>query len=291
MRCSYLVTAIGSLLTAHLAVAHADAAKARPLDAPATCVAPTENQGLAAAISTAPKLLGKIKLTHGKAKVAFGIRIKVRTGYMPAGHGQPGGEELVGMSVENVAAIKQDGINSRNTLDVHGLDPVRIGTQRVTLRALPSKRKQARYEATVEDLGCLEQYTHPPLARSGDAVMVWLSTAAVASYRLSDGEWFEQVPSAGVDITSGLQTNPARTEVKGQQAWIALNLFDNLSGTGTSMRITNDVFVAGAKLTTPAYVAEVLDVRLDPDATRIENLVITTSGIPDIAALVRIVRR
>lgn len=269
--------------------------KPPPLDAPADCVAPTDGQGLPTARVRGPRQIGTVRLTHGKATVAHGFRLKVRTGFLPAGHGQPGGEELVGLTIEDLAAIKRDGVSYRNTVDQHGLDPVRIDRYRVTVRRLPAKvtrtPRAARFTAVIEDLSCLAQYTHPPLAKPGDAVTVWLSTEATDSYRLSTGEWFEPAPDFGAEVSAGIQSNAAVTRVKGQQVWIALNAHDNLSGRGESMRITNRDLIPGARLTTPAYTVEVKDVRLDPDTIRTDDVLINERGLPKVDVLVRIVSR
>lgn len=258
-----------------------------PQDAPAACIDPVGKNGFPAQLAKGPKVVGTYTLTVGKALVTPRLRLLATSHFMADRVGATSGEWLPGLEVALLPDVTRDGPSYRNSVDQHGYDPLRIGTYRVTVKSAAAKR----VVALVEDLGCLEEYVHAPLAPN-ETKTFWVSTEGVRSYSFSTGHWYDQVPRMYFAVTAGLDPDVQQTPgTKTPHGWIAAQAWENQGGLPSWDDRYLDTFTPGSVMETPAHRFEIVRVELGKNTRVVDGRVVTTGGQPSISALVRVTRR
>ncbi|MDX2089912.1 MAG: hypothetical protein SFX73_18800 [Kofleriaceae bacterium] len=274
-------------LLAVLTSTAAAAAVPPPQDAPAACIDPVGAEGFSAQLAKGPKVVGTYTLPVGKTLVTPRLRLLATSHFMPTRVGASTGEWLPGLEVALLPDVTRDGPSYRNSVDQHGYDPLRIGTYRVTVKSATAKK----VVALVEDLGCLEEYVHAPLAPA-ESKTFWVSTEGVRSYSFSTGHWYDQVARMYFAVSAGLapdvQQAPGTTTPHG---WIAAQAWENQGGLPSWDDRYLDKLTPGSVMETPAHRFEVLRVVLGKNTSVVDGRVVTTGGQPSISALIRVTRR
>jgi hypothetical protein len=265
-----------------------------PVDAPASCVAPTgkDGRGLPTALTEGPKVVGTYKLTAGTKLVTPVFSLLATAHFMPERMGSTQGEWLPGLEVRLVKDIEKNGESYRNSVDQHGYDPIRIGTYRVTVTGVAKQKGKAVVDVLVEDLGCLEYYTHVPLAH-GESVNVWVSTEATATYAFSTGHWYDSVDQMTFAVTSGLDPDVQQDPgTKTPHGWIAINAWERVE---LGLPSWDDKYLRDIKVGThyemPAYTVDILKIVVGADTTPDEYRVTTKGRDPVIHILAKITRK
>jgi len=265
-----------------------------PIDAPASCIAPTgkDGLGLPKALVDGAKVVGTYKLTAGKALVTSTFRLLATAHFMPERVGSDKGEWLPGLEVQLVKEIERDGESYLNSVSQHGYDPVRISTYRVTVTGVAKVKGSTVVDVLVEDLGCLESYTHVPLAQ-GESTTVWISTEATSSYAFSTGHWYDNDDRMTFAVTSGLDPDVQQTPgTKTPHGWIAIKAWErvDLGLPSWDDKYLRDV-KAGTHYEMPAYKVDVVKVVVGADTTPNEYNVTTKGRAPVIHVLAKITRK
>jgi hypothetical protein len=201
------------------------------------------------------------------------------------------GEWLPGLEVALLPDVERDGVSYRNSVDQHGYDPLRIGTYRVTVKSVTPSRKGNIVETLVEDLGCLDEYVHAPLAPN-ESKTFWVSTETTRTYSFSTGHWYDQVARFSFVVSSGLAPAVQQTPgTKTPHGWISADAWDSNNGFPSWDDRYVDDFKPGSRLETSGYTIDVIDVVLGPDTSVIDGQVHTKGRDPVMSALVRVTRR
>lgn len=262
-----------------------------PADAPPSCIDPGAKNSFSSALAKGPKLVGTYKLVAGKKLVTPNLRLLATAHFMPERMGSTKGEWLPGLEVELLPDVDRDGPSYRNSVDQHGYDPLRIGTYRVSVKGVTKSKGTTIVETIVEDLGCMEEYVHAPLAPN-ESKTFWVSTEATRTYSFSTGHWYDQVARFSFAVSSGLapdvQQDPG---TKSPHGWIAAQAWDSNEGFPSWDDRYLDKLRPGDVLKTAGYTVEVIDVVLGPDTTVVDGRVHTKGRDPVISALVKVTRR
>jgi hypothetical protein len=268
------------------------AADVPPVDAPASCIEPIGKDGLSTALADGPKVVGNYKLTVGTPLVTQTFRIVAKAHFMPERVGSSKGEWLPGIEVQLIKEIERDGESYRNSVSQHGYDPLRIGTYRVTVTGVSKVKGKTVVDTLVEDLGCLEEYTHAPLA-AGASKTVWLSTETTATYAFSTGHWYDNDDRMTFAVTSGLDPDVQQTPgTKTPTGWIAINAWERveLGLPSWDSKYLRDIKV-GTRYELPAYTVDIVKIVIGADTTPNEYNVTTRGRAPVLHILAKITRK
>ncbi len=279
---------VGCLATA----AHADEKPdPPPQDAPPSCIDPTAKNGLSTTLARGPRLVGTYKLVAGKKLVTPNLRLLATAHFMPARVGSTEGEWLPGLEAELLPDVDRDGPSYRNSVDQHGYDPMRIGTFRISVKGVTKSKAGTIVETIVEDLGCMEEYVHAPLAPN-ESKTFWVSTEATRTYSFSTGHWYDQVARFSFAVSAGLapavQQDPG---TKSPRGWISAAAWDSNDGFPSWDDRSLARFRAGDVLETAGYTIEVVKVVLGAETTVVDEQVHTRGRDPAVSALVKVTRR
>ncbi len=262
-----------------------------PIDAPAGCIDSVGADGLSTLLARGPKLIGTYQLTAGKKLDTPKLRLLATAHFMPERMGSTKGEWLPGFEVSLLPDVDRDGPNPQNSVDQHGYDALRISTYRVRMRVVKPKAKGAVIEAVVEDLGCMEEYVHAPLA-AGESKTFWVSTEGTRTYSFSTGHWYDQVARMYFLVSAGLAPDVQQAPgTKTPHGWISAQAWENQGGLPSWDDRYLDKLTVGSVLELPAHTFEVLKVVLGPSTSVVDGQVQTTGRDPVISTLVRVTRR
>jgi hypothetical protein len=262
-----------------------------PVDAPPSCIDPVGKDGLSTALAKGPKVVGTYKLVPGKKLTIPGLRLLATARFMPDRLGSSTGEWLPGLGAELLPDIDRDGPSYRNSVDQHGYDPLRIGTYRISVKNVSKTKAGTFVETLVEDLGCMEDYVHVPLAPN-ESKTLWISTEATRNYGFSTGHWYDQVARFYIAVSSGLAPDVQQEKgTKSPHGWISAQAWDSNEGHPSWDDRYLDKFRAGDVLKTAGYTIEVIKVVLGADTTVVDGRVHTKGRDPVISALVKVTRR
>lgn len=262
-----------------------------PIDAPAGCIDPVGADGLPTLLARGPKVIGTYRLIDGKPRDTPKLRLLARAHFMPERGGSTKGEWLPGFEVSILPDVDRDGPNPQNSVEQHGYDPLRIGTYRVRMRVVKPKAKGSVIEAVVEDLGCREEYVHPPLA-PGEQKTFWVSTEGTRTYSFSTGHWYDQVARMYFLVSSGLAPDVQQVPgTKTPHGWISAQAWENQGGLPSWDDRYLEKLTAGSVLDLPEHEVRVLKVVLGAGTSVVDGDVVTTGGQPAISTLVRVTRR
>jgi len=276
-------------------MARADRAKAAPegppIDAPPACIDPVGATGLPLAITRGPSAARTHRLVVGKPMVVGNLRLRAAARFIPERVGSSAGEWLPGLEAQLVAEAKRDGVAFRNTVEQSGYDPIRIGTLRVSVIKVSNKRKRTTLEVLVEDLGCRDQYVHPPLA-AGASKTFWVSTEATPTYYFSTGHWYDQVPAMYFMVSSGLDPDVQQEPgTRTPHGWINSQAWEREGGLPSSESKYLKTLTAGAVFDLPIHRVEVLRVEVGKDTSVVDGRVHTVGRLPVVSALVKVTRK
>jgi hypothetical protein len=252
------------------------------------CIDPVGATGLPIALSRGPQIVGTYQLVAGKPLVTPRLRLLATAHFVPTRVGSKEGEWLPGLEATLIPDADRDGISYRNSVDQHGYDPLRIGTFRISVKSVGAVKGTTTVETLVEDLGCLEDYVHAPLA-PGESKTFWVSTEATRKYSFSVGHWYEGIEQMYFLVSSGL--GPASQQAPGTKTphgFIAAQTWE----TGPSWDDRNlDEITVGRVFQLNRHTVEVLRVVLGPDTSVVDGRVHTKGRDPVVSVLVRATRR
>lgn len=273
-------------------VAHAAAKEdPPPRDAPGSCIDPVGQKGLALALAKGPKVVGTYKLVAGKKTTIPNLRLLATARFVPDRLGSAHGEWLPGLGAELVPDVDRDGPSYRNSVDQHGYDPLRIGTYRISVTGVTKVKTNTVVDVLVEDLGCMEEYVHAPLA-PGESKTFWVSTEATRTYGFSVGHWYDQVARFYFAVSAGLAPDVQQEPgTKTPHGWISAQAWDSNEGWPSWDDRTLDKLRPGDVLKTAGYTIEVIDVVLGKDTSVVDGRVVTKGRQPVVHALVKVTRR
>ncbi|MFN0246086.1 MAG: hypothetical protein ACKV2T_04210 [Kofleriaceae bacterium] len=262
-----------------------------PVDAPPSCIDPVGKDGLSTALAKGPRVVGTYKLVAGKKLTIPGLRLLATARFVPDRVGATTGEWLPGLGAVLLPDVDRDGESYRNSVDQHGYDPLRIGTYRISVKSVSTTKAGTIVETLVEDLACMEDYVHAPLAPN-ESKTLWISTEATRNYGFSTGHWYDQVPRFYIAVSSGLAPDVQQEKgTKSPHGWISAQAWDSNGGHPSWDDRYLDKLRAGDVLKTAGYTVEVLKVVLGPDTTVVDGRVHTKGRDPVISALVKVTRR
>ncbi len=261
-----------------------------PIVAPTGCVEPIEG-GITAPIKRGPKLVGVYRLANGKSLDTPRLRLKAYGRFIPSQVGSTTGETMASFEAQLLPDVIRDGENPENSKFDAAPGVLRILNYRISLRTVSTK--PLAYDATVEDIGCTEESTVPPLA-AGQAHTFWVSTDGVMKFSYSKVPWYMSGDRLQATLMSSLAPDVQQTDKANPTGYLMLHWFEGRDGAPASTEFTNEK-LTGAKATLLDYKFEVLrvvwgkDTRLVQDKYGVERLV-TKGGIPQGSVLVKVTR-
>lgn len=261
-----------------------------PIVAPAGCVEPIEG-GITAPIQRGPKLVGVYRLANGKSLDTPRLRLKAYGRFIPDRVGATTGETMASFEAQLLPDVIRDGENPVNSKFDAAPGVLRILNYRVSLRTVSTK--PLAYDATVEDIGCTEESTVPPLA-AGQSKTFWVSTGGVLTFSFSNVPWYMSGDRMQATLMSSLAPDVQQTDKANPHGYLSLHWFEGRDGQPSSTEMSNEK-LTGAKATLLDYKFEVLrvvwgkDTRLVTDKEGYTRL-LTKGGIPEGSVLVKVTR-
>lgn len=261
-----------------------------PIVAPAGCVEPIAD-GITAPIKRGPKLVGVYRLANGKTIDTPRLRLKAFGRFVPERMGSTKGHTFATVEAQLLPDVVRDGENPTNSKSEVTPDAVRILNYRVSTKTVSSS--PLVYDVTVEDIGCTEESTVPPLA-AGQSHTFWVSTDGVMKFSFSKVPWYMSGDRLQATLSASLGPDSQQKDRANPQGYLMLHLFEGRDGAPASTEFTNGR-LAGAKATLLDYKVEVLrtvwgkDTRLVTDSYGSSSLV--TKGKPPAGSvLVKVTR-
>ncbi len=256
-----------------------------PIVAPAGCVEPIAN-GITAPIARGPKPVGVYRIANGKSIDTPRLRLKAYGRFIPERMGSTKGEVMASFEAQLLPDVVRDGENPVNSKFDAAPGVLRILNYRVTLRTVSTK--PLLYDAIVEDIGCTEEGTVPPLAAK-QAKTFWVSTDGVMTFSFSNVPWYMSGDRLQATLMTSLGPDVQQTDKANPFGHIMLHFFEGRDGSPSSTEFVNDK-IAGATATLLDYKVEVLRVVWGKDTRLVDGRLITKGNVPAGSVLVKVTR-
>jgi hypothetical protein len=261
-----------------------------PKVAPAGCIDPIAN-GITAPIASGPKKIGVYRIQNGKSIDTPRLRIKAYGQFIPSRLGSSTGEVQARFEAQLLPDIKRDGENPDNSVFTTAPGVLRLLNYRISLRTVTTK--PITYEALVEDIGCPEENTTPPLAAKQSQTF-WMSTDGVMKQSFSLVPRYMSGDTLLLTLIPGLAPDSQQTDRANPFGHVMLHLFESRDGAPASTEWTNER-LTGAKGTLLDYEVEVLRVVWGKDTALVDGKyvkqLVTKGNEPAASVLVRVTRK
>lgn len=256
-----------------------------PIVAPPGCVEPIAD-GITAPIKRGPTRIGVYRLANGKAIDTPRLRLKAYGRFIPERLGSRRGEVMASFEAQLLPDVIRDGENPDNSVFDAAPGVLRILSYRVTLRTVSTS--PLAYDAIVDDVGCPEESTVPPLA-AGQSRTFWVSTDGVMKFSFSNVPWYASGDRLQATLMSSLEPDVHQRDKANPTGHLMLHWFEGRDGHPESTELVNDK-IAGSSATLQDYRVRVLRVVWGKDTRLVDGRLVTKGNLPAGSVLIEVTR-
>ncbi len=258
-----------------------------PVDVPRACVDPVGLDGVTSLVTRGPKLVGVYRLKDRKTLDTPKLRLRAYGEFIPERLGSSRGEVQARFEAALLPDVVRDGPNPENSVFTSAPGVLRIGLYRVSLRTVTTK--PLTYDATVEEIGCPEEGTTPPLATAHDTRTFWVSTDGVMKYGFSRRPWYMSGDRLQITLLTSLDPDVQQKDKANPTGGIMLHMWEGLDGHPRWGELT-DGKIAGSVTQLQDHKIEVLRVIWGKDTRLVDDRLVTKGTEPAATILVRVTR-